>query len=199
MLARYLMDRDPASNKGATLVARIYRQSGWHRELADILEEMLESWGGTPRDYWNLGVAWLVSGESEKALNYFKHTSPYNQPLGRLIALHDLGRLEEFEAEFADMLADSDQFPEVVARVASWTGLHDIAFEYIDKTIEIEGPGIIRPMKEENDLYGPIMTDPRWQELLERHDFPEDVDTSHVRFNPMLPSEVVEALAAEKD
>ena len=198
MLARYAVNRDPAYTSGISLVSRIYRQTDRHRELAEMLEKLLLSWDGTPTIYWNLGVAWLVAGEPSKAMDYFKHSSAYNRKLGRLLALHDLGRLEEFDLEFAEMLADPDQFPEPIARVAAWTGRHDIAFEYLQRTVDIDGPPILRAAKAENDLYGPIMTDPRWQVLLDRYDMAGEEDLSHIRFNPKLPEEVVDALAAKK-
>jgi TolB-like protein len=197
MLARYVVNRDPAGTGGIRLLSSIYRQTGRHRELAEELEKLLEWWEGTPTIYWSLGVAWLVAGEPAKAIVYFKKSSPYNRKLGRLLALHDLGRREEFDLEFAEMLADPDQFPEVIARVASWTGRHDLAFEYLQRTVDIEGPSIIRAAKAETDLYGPIMTDPRWQVLLDRYDMAGEEDLSHIRFNPKLPEEVVDALAAE--
>ncbi len=198
MLARYVVNRDPAGSNGIWLLARIYRQTGRHRELAEYFEDLLTWWDGTPQIHWTLGVAWLVSGEPDRALEHFNRSSPYNRRLGRLLALHDLGQHAEFEMEFAAMLNDPQQHPEAVARVASWTGRHDLAFEYLERTVDLEGASIVRPMKEENDLFGPIMDDPRWQAFLDRYDSPIEVDRSDVRFNPKLPAEVVDALAANR-
>ena len=198
MLARYVMNRDPAGSGHVMLLARIFRQTGRHRELAEYLEDLLESWDGTPLIYWHLGVAWLVAGEPDKALDCFKKTSPYNRTIGRLLALHDLGRNADFDVEFADMLDDPEQHPEAIARVASWTGRHDLAFEYLERAVEREGAAFVRPIKLEDDLYGPIMADPRWQAFLKRYDSSTEVDRSHIRFNPKLPAEVVDALAANR-
>jgi len=198
LLAQYVVNRDPAGSANVGLLARIFRQTGRHRELAEFFEDLLEWWDGTPLIYWHLGVAWLVAGEPEMALERFKKTVPYNRRLGRLLALHDLGRHAEFDVEFADMLNDPEQHPEAIARVASWTGRHDLAFEYLQRAIDREGAAFVRPIKMEDDLLGPIMADPRWQAFLDRYDSSTEVDRSHVRFNPKLPAEVVDALAANR-
>ena len=197
MLVRYLVDRDPAASGNILLLGGIFRWNDRHHELAELLEELLEWWDGTPLIYWYLGVALLVEGEPDKAMPYFERASPYNRAIGRMLALHDLGRHEEFEAELATMLADPDQHPEAIARVAAWTGRHDLAFEYLELTVAVDGPGIVGPIKKETDLYGPIMSDPRWQDFLDLDDTTVERDYSNIRFNPKLPAEVVEALAEE--
>ena len=198
MLALYIVNHDPAGAPHVMLLARIFRQTDRHRELADHLESLLEWWEGTPLIHWHLGVAWLVASEPGKALEWFKKSSSYNRPLGRLLALHDLGRDEEFDAEFAAMLEDPDQHPEAIARIAAWTGRHDLAFEYLERAVKREGPWFVRPIKSEDDLYGPIMADPRWRDFLDRYDKSSEVDRSNIRFNPKLPAEVVAALAAKR-
>jgi hypothetical protein len=63
-----------------------------------------------------LGVARLVAGDAERALRYFDRMDvPNGENLGRLLALHDVGREEEFNAEFETYRAISS--PESIARV----------------------------------------------------------------------------------
>jgi len=192
-LARYVVNRDPACTPCVNSVAEILRQAGRHREAAEELERLLEWRELNSVAYWNLGAAWLVAGEPGKALEYFDKAPPGNRELGRVLALHDLGRDDEFDAEFARMRADTEEHPEGIARIAAWTGQNDLAFEYMARTIDREGPGIVRVFK--TDLYEPIKSDPRWQALLDRYDSAEEEDLSHIRFNPKLPAEVEEALA----
>jgi len=194
-LAQYTVNRDPACSMCVNTLAYAARFAGRHREAAEALEDLLQ-WRKVSGDvYWNIGVAWLVAGEPAKALEHFeKDEVGPGRVLGRLLALHDLGRFEEFNAEFSKLRADPEQHPEGTARIAAWTGQNDLAFEYMERTVEREGPEIVRVFR--TDLYGPIKSDPRWREFLDRYDSADEEDWSHIRFNPELPAEVVEALVA---
>lgn len=196
-LALYVVDRDPACTPCVNLLAHIFRLGGEHRVAVEKLEELLE-WGDlTPRMSWELGVGWLVVGQPGKALEYFEQGS-VNQDMGRMMALHDLGRHDEFEVEFSKMLSDADMHPEPIARIAAWTGQNDLAFEYLERTVDREGPGIVQDIKRGSDLYGPVKSDPRWHAFIERYDAAEEEDLSHIRFSPKLPAEVEQALAAKQ-
>ena len=193
-LALYVVDRDPACLACIETVAQVFRPAGRHREAAEALEQALEWHDGLPIYFdWYLGVAWLVAGEPEKALGYFEKAPPGNRQMGRLMALHDLGRHDEFEAEFSEMFSAAEQNPEAIARVAAWTGRNDLAFEYLEYAVEKYGPAVARSVR--TDLYEPIKSDPRWQAFLERYDA-ADEGLSRIRFNPKLPAAVEAALAA---
>jgi len=196
-LALYVVDRDPACAACVTLLAGLYRMAGRHLEAVEELEKLLEWNVGSPILFWQLGVGWLVSGEPGKALEYFKRAPSGNREIGRLLALHDLGRLEEFEVEFSKRRADPEWHPESIARIAAWTGQNDLAFEYLERAIDQEGPGYVQDIKFAADLYEPITSDPRWRAFLDRYDTVGEEDLSHIRFNPKLPKEVAEALARQ--
>jgi len=196
-LALYVVDRDPACASCVTLLAGVYRLAGRHREAVEELEKLLEWNVGSPILFWQLGVGWLVSGEPGKALEFFKRAPSGNREMGELLALHDLGRLEEFEAEFSKRRADPKWGPESIARIAAWTGQNDLAFEYLERAIDEEGPELVQYIKYAADLYEPITSDPRWRALLDRYDTVGQEDLSHIRFNPKLPKEVAEALARQ--
>jgi TolB-like protein len=194
--AFYAVNRDPACSGCVGILAATFRLAGRHREAAEVLEKQLEWRDGHPFIYWNLGVAWLVAGEPGKSLEYFEQAPPGNRDMGRMMAFHDLGRHDEFEVEFSKMRSDPEQHPEGIARIAGWTGQNDLAFEYLERAIDREGPNFVQDIKRGADLYEPITSDPRWQAFLDRYDTVKEMDLSHVRFNPKLPAEVVEALAA---
>jgi len=195
-LALYVVDRDPACIACIETLAQVSRPAGKHREAAEALEQLLEWHDGLPIYlYWHLGVAWLVAGEPDKALGYFEQGPPGNREMARMMALHDLGRKDEFEAEFSKMLSESEESPESIARVAAWTGQNDLAFEYLEYAVEKHGPLVAQRVR--TDLYEPIKSDPRWQAFLERYDA-SDEDLSHIRFNPKLPAAVEKALAADE-
>lgn len=195
-LALYVVDRDPACIACVETLGMVFRLAGKHREAAEVLEQLLE-WHDDPTIiiYWQLGVAWLVAGEPWKALDYFEQAPPGLQEMGRLMALHDLGRHDEFEVEFSKMLSEPEESPESIARIAAWTGQNDLAFEYLEYAVEKHGASIARSVR--TDLYEPIKSDPRWQAFLERYNATGE-DLSGIRFNPRLPAAVEKVLAADK-
>jgi len=70
-------------------VAAIFAQDPW----AEAFERLLEWHDSLPIDfYWYLGVAWLVSGKPDKALENLEQGPHSSRQLGRMLALHDLGR-----------------------------------------------------------------------------------------------------------
>jgi len=183
---RYLLSRDPACSYCIYSMARSLRESGEHRKAAEELEKIFD-WHPPSADlYWIVGVSWLVAGEHEKALEYFELQGyPRGENLGRLLALHSLGRHEEFNEEFALYYEQSQDSPEGVARIYAWTGQNDLAFEWLERVAEQYGSAWIANVKTE--LYDPIKSDPRWPAFLEKHSA-EDRDLSHIEFNPQLPA-----------
>jgi TolB-like protein len=185
-LYEYVLSRDPACFSCLYSMARALRDSGRHREGAERLETILEWYPPSADIYWTLGASWLVAGEHEKALKYFDlQGQPHGENLGRLLALHSLGRLDEFDDEFALYYELNSDEPEGIARVYAWTGQNDLAFEWLDKIAERYGSDRVAETK--TDLYDPIKSDPRWQAFLEKHGA-EDRDLSWVEFNPELPA-----------
>lgn len=126
-------------------------------------------------------------GKPGKALGYFEQLPESWGKAGRLLALHDLGRFDEFETEFEKRIADT-AYPEEIARIYAWTGQNDLAFEYLERMADRDGPSSAE--KVDTDLYEPIKSDPRWQAFLERNGVSTE-DLSHIEFDPPLPPEVV--------
>ena len=206
-LLEYVLKRDPANGIGAYNIAFILRQEGRHREAAEWLENLLDWHEPSASMLWSLGVAWLVAGEPEKALSYFDPGAslagsdgaalPTNK-MGRALALHSLGRREQFAAALEAIKADPTVDVESLARIHAWSGQNDIAFEYLERMVQQRGPGSAASV--DTDLYEPIKSDPRWQHFLERNGV-ADEDLSDIEFNPPLPPEVVtkvERMRAER-
>ena len=130
-----------------------------------------------------------MAGDAERALGYFdKLGTPPGENLGRLLALHDLGREEEFKAEFETFRAISP--PESIARVYAWTGDSDAAFLWLEEMVRQEGPTSAALAR--TDLYAKLQPDPRMQEFLERNGS-TDEDLAKLPFNPKLPPDILSA------
>jgi tetratricopeptide (TPR) repeat protein len=172
------------------------RSMGRHREAAERLETILDWHVPTHSTYWSLGVSWLVAGEPEKALTYFDamDQAPWEN-LGRLLALHDLGRNAEFERDFARYRDSSSDNPESIARIYAWTGQKDEAFEWLERMVERKGSEYAGRVK--TDLYSKLKEDPRWSAFLERNGASNDV-SEQISFQPTYPAAVATALREPK-
>ena len=190
-IANYVVQRDPACNVCVSALAYAYRRAGRHREAAEALEGILEWHPPSAAINWGTGVSWLIAGEPEKAITFFEG-QPGSNELGYLMAIHDLGRQEEFEAGLARLIdqAESDtELAESVARIYAYTGDADNAFKYLDLMIAEMGPQSALQVK--TDLYDNIKSDPRWGAFLRRNGA-EDRDIEKINFNPRLPDELME-------
>ena len=151
------------------------------------MEEFLRPLPGPRSDYasWGLGVSWLIAGHPDKALEEFEAIEQTGSGrLGKTFALYDLGRMDEFETQFAELKNEySITMPETIARVYAWTGNNDKAFEWLDKAAETLGSEIYGII--EIDLYEKIKPDPRWRAMREKYK-PVDAD-AEIEFNITLP------------
>lgn len=116
---------------------------------------------------------WLHAGHPDKALDAFqKELDEGTRDYAIIFALHDLGRMEEFESRFAEKRQDGDQGAEGIARIYAWMGNNDKAFEWLDKAVDEEGPYLVGIIN--TDYYEKIKSDPRWRALREKHGYFDD-------------------------
>jgi len=197
-VGRYYAELDPACQRCIEEYAYMLRLAGRHRQAAEELEKLLDWRPGTPTLSWHLGVAWLVAGEPEKALAYFDEIDPSFQAVpadvGRAMALYDLGRTAEYEQQLAAVREQSDNQPEALARIYAWTGQNDLAFEWLEKTVERFGASIAVALK--NDLYAKLRSDPRWPAFLERNGA-SDARLEDIEFDPQYAPAVRRAVDKE--
>jgi hypothetical protein len=139
-----------------------------------------------------VGSAWILAGEPQKALDIFQeHDVPASQNLGLLLALHDLGREEEFEAAFADYRDSGSEHAESIARIYAWIGEADEAFRWLEIMVEREGPEFAELAR--TDFYHKLHSDPRWTVFLQANGQSEE-DLGRIAFDPSYPPEIEEML-----
>jgi len=184
-MGHYLLRRDPACAVCINNLSYAYRVSGRYEEAAAALELILEWHAPTAGFYWSLGVSWLLAGNPEDALTAFeKEVDEANREMGAIMALHDLGREEEFESRFSRFFEHSAN-EESIARIYAWIGDSDKAFEWLEKAIEANGPGLFLSLGA--DLYAKIRPDPRWQAMRDMYGA-SDVPVEEVSFDYSLPA-----------
>ena len=105
-------------------------------------------------------------------------------PFARVFALHDLGRMQEFEEEFAMIRSDPDESPEGTARIYAWTGNNDLALRWLEKLVETEGPEELRLLSN-GGFYTKLARDPRFDALLRKHgEHPDQREVIPFDFTP---------------
>jgi tetratricopeptide (TPR) repeat protein len=191
-ISEYLIINDPGCQPCIGNLVFSLRHMGRPREAAERLESILEWHAPTDDIYWSIGISWLVAGEPQKAFEHFDAMSrPADENLGLLLALHDLGRVDEFERDFARYREVSSDNPEGIARIYAWTGQNDEAFAWLERMVEQKGSGYAGEVK--TDLYSKLNDDPRWSAFLERNGA-SDEDTEQISFQPTYPAAVATAL-----
>lgn len=200
--AHYVVNRDPACSWCVSNLFDLYLRAGRPREAAQELEKLLEWREPSTRILEQLSFAWLAAGEPAKALELVESSGLEVTPTGRVVMIltfHALGRQDEFEKAFENLSLRSDFPSKEIAIIAAQTGQNDLAFEALDRAIEINGTQLQPHISAIDDyLFSPIKPDPRWRLLLESHGI-EDMDLSMVRFNPEFPPEVVTFLAMNEE
>ena len=167
-LSNHLIIRDPNCAACVNNLVFAYRRAGRYQEAVQALEALLVWRPPGDAFYWGLGVAWLGAGHPGNALSAFEKIEITGlRELASILALHDLGRTDEFEARFAALRDYENPHYESVARVYAWIGDNDNAFKWIDRMIESEGHESVGLI--DTDLYQKIKTDPRWDAMREKY------------------------------
>jgi adenylate cyclase len=166
-LGEYLQLRDPTCRTCASNLVWAYDSAGRYREAALRADEMSLWQTPVAGTYWSMGRSWLLVGDTEKAMALFdKELVDVKRELGQIMALYDLGRLDEFEQRFS-VFREAQTDPEAVASIYAWVGDNDRAFEWLDIAVEVRGARVL------GDIYAPlyqkIQSDPRWHELRVRN------------------------------
>jgi adenylate cyclase len=188
VVGQYWINRDPGCVSCLGGFAGAMRRIGRYEEAVRILESALRWQDLTPVGYWNLGVAQLFAGEPDKALQNFEQipeeTDQVDREFARAFALYSLGRQDEFDAIVSRRIVRNEN-PEGIARLYAWSHQQDKAFEWLERVAREDGVDFLQ-MAQRSDLYGPIKSDPRWQELLERYGLTEK-PVPKFRFDPEYP------------
>jgi TolB-like protein len=187
-MGNYNVRRDPACMMCVYSLSWSYRDSGRHQEAAETLEGILKWRSPDASFFWLLGTMWLHAGHPDKALDAFqKELDEGTRDYAIIFALHDLGRMEEFESRLAERIKEAERGEEGregVARIYAWMGENDKAFEWLDHMVEAEGSEMIDMIH--TDYYEKIKSDPRWRALREKYGY-FDVPIEGIEIEVTLP------------
>jgi tetratricopeptide (TPR) repeat protein len=146
---------------------------------------------------YGISTALLLQGDAAAALDAIgKETSDPYRMIGLPMVYHALGRTADSDRALAELIAKyENDAPYNIAYVCAFRGEPDEAFEWLDKAVQYEDPGLSDIVVE--NLFENIRSDPRWLPFLRR--IGKDPETlAKVEFKVTLPKEWQdEAAAAE--
>jgi tetratricopeptide (TPR) repeat protein len=121
---------------------------------------------GRPITQYQIGVALLLKGEAQAALEAMQlETSNWGQ-IGLPMAYHALGRKEESDAALAELVAEQEQGAAYnIAYVLAYRGEADRAFEWLAMAVDYQDAGLSEIIGD--PLFTRIHDDPRWAPFLE--------------------------------
>ncbi|HSM27494.1 MAG TPA: tetratricopeptide repeat protein [Thioalkalivibrio sp.] len=165
-LSEYIAERDPLFFWAQLNLAEYYFQAGHSEDALERFEiaRQLNPTAGAVR--WKTGLARLMLGDAEGALEEFEsEPGPIYRLHGLALAYHDLGRQQESAAAMEQLLpTETDAWPFGLARAYAWMGNMDEAFHYLERAAEQHKPQLNGAAT--NPLLQRLHDDPRWLPFL---------------------------------
>ena len=166
--AEYLVQQDPLCVMCLQHLSWAYRATGEYERAVEVLQEAVEWNPNRGLIYWSLGSVLLMAGRPQEALEAFELEESEMGGFGRIFALHDLGRQDEFEDAFGAMLNDPEPNPEAIARIYAWMGETELAIESLQKILDEQGAGEIGSIIS-GGFYRKIEPDPLFEAFLRKN------------------------------
>jgi len=159
--------RDPVNGTGHLWLGYYYLNAGRLDEAITSFRTVLTL---SPRSIgakYVMGVALLLKDEPEAALAAMQQESDEGYRLiGLPMAYHALGQAAESDAALAELIDKSEQVAAYnIAYVLAYRGEADRAFEWLDKAVGYNDPGVSEIAIDV--LFANIHDDPRWLPFLE--------------------------------
>ena len=166
-LAEFVVSRDPVNPAGLSNLGLYYASAGHWDEAISSYRTALQLSPGLSGARNNIGQALMLKGEPQAALESIQLEDSIWRMIGLPMAYHALGRTFESDAALAELI---DQYAEDaaynIAYVLAYRGESDRAFEWLDKAVQLQDPGLPEILRER--LFSDLHDDPRWLPFLER-------------------------------
>jgi tetratricopeptide (TPR) repeat protein len=148
---------------------------GLYQRLAGRLDAAIASFRtvlslapGRGNAHAKLGTSLLLKGDAQGALAEIEQeTSEAWKMIGLPMAYHALGRKADSDASLAkEIEQDQKDGPYNIAYICAYRSEADKAFEWLDKAVEFDDPGLSQIVTE--NLFDKIHADPRWLAFLRK-------------------------------
>ena len=169
-LEELLIDWDPLCDPCRLKLAKSYMFANQF-EAAEQQLLTLQSMGGGLR--WTYGIVLLMKQQPQEALESFRlleddaEDLEYLRIVGRVMALHDLGRHEESAAALAELEQRwGAEYPQKMAQAFAYVGQLDKAFQWLELSLQT---GTIKLQTDfPEPVFNAFRDDPRWRVVMER-------------------------------
>ena len=161
-----ILELDPQS-PAATPRAYHLLSVGLHAEAKFLLSGHVQRHPLDEHAHYYLGLVELLQGQPQTALAHFDDSAYVFRLTGSAIAWHELGDAAASERNLK-LLVDryGNILPYQVAEVHAWRGEHDLAFEWLQRSVELHDASIMYLTFD--PLLHSLRGDPRYRELLRR-------------------------------
>jgi tetratricopeptide (TPR) repeat protein len=166
-LAESLLVRDPVNPVSHSSLALDYGNAGRWDESIESYKNALALSPGMGNINYGIGVAMLMKGEYQSALEAMQRENSIWGEIGLPMAYHALGRVQESDAALAKLIEKNQQdWAFNIAYVLAYRGDNDGAFEWLDKAVQYKDAGLSEIPS--HPLFFNLLDDARWQPFLER-------------------------------
>ena len=164
-LLEYAVERDPLNPTQHYYLGVNYAYAGRLDEAIASLRTALALSPGRIGVHANLGDVLLRRGEPEAALAEIQQEPSLWRAIYLPIAYHALGRTDESDAALAEVIEEYEREAAYnIAYIFAYRGEKDLAFEWLDKAVDYNDPGLADVATE--PLFANIHRDPRWLTFL---------------------------------
>ena len=165
-LREYVVARDPVNAKSVRYLGNTYLWAGRADEAIASFSTALTLSPGYLGTQQLIGLALLRKGDPEAALAAIQQESAESYRLiGLAMAHHALGQTVAADAVLSELIAKLEREAAYnIAYVLAFRGEVDRSFEWLDKAVQNNDPGLMQIAVE--PLFANLHTDPRWQPFL---------------------------------
>ena len=185
-LAEYAVARDPVSPIGNSDLGHFYLYAGHLDEAIASFRTTLTLSPNYIGTQYLIGTALLLQDKPESALAAINNEADESWHLiGLVMAHHAVGEMDAADAALAELIEKFEQVAAYnIAYVMAFRGEPDRAFEWLDKAVAYNDPGLTEIANQ--PLIANIRSDPRWLPFLESIGMSPD-QLSTIEFNVTLP------------
>jgi TolB-like protein/class 3 adenylate cyclase len=177
--AKLIVEQDPLNVELLRGLFDIYLIARRHDELREVLNKISELNPLYSEAYRYYGRSYFYEGKYEQALTYFKKASDLSQGQGFattdiITTLAMLGQMEEAKRLFSDLqkgVSSNAVFAFEIAIIFHYLGETDKAFQWLDRAYENREFWLVS--LKVSPYWDPLRSDPRFQKLLDRMNFPK--------------------------
>ena len=165
-LTEFAVARDPVNPVGHFRLARSYIFVGRWDDAIESFSTISSLSPSAGFAQYNIGTALLFKGEPQAALEAMQRENSVWRLIGLPLVYHALGQTDESDAALAELIEQHERnAPFQIAYIYAWRGEADLAFEWLDKSVEYKDAGLFLIVT--NRFFSNIHDDPRWLPFLE--------------------------------